>query len=83
MFVSGILVLIAGLILLLIASVGYLIGVPKETGGLRFAFYVLIGGVWIFFCFDYITLLLSLIHILAMASSKVSDFRPPGKPLWR
>ena len=55
MFVSGILVLIAGLILLLIASVGYLIGVPKETGGLRFAFYVLIGGVWIFFCFDYIT----------------------------
>ncbi|EGC90181.1 conserved domain protein [Eggerthella sp. HGA1] len=50
MFVSGILVLIAGLILLLIASVGYLIGVPKETGGLRFAFYVLIGGVWIFFC---------------------------------
>ncbi|MFR3090427.1 MAG: hypothetical protein ACLTMP_00645 [Eggerthella lenta] len=34
MFVSGILVLIAGLILLLIASVGYLIGVPKETGGL-------------------------------------------------
>lgn len=58
MFVSGILVLIAGLILLLIASVGYLIGVPKETGGLRFAFYVLIGGVWIFFCFDYITLLI-------------------------
>ena len=54
MFVSG----IAGLILLLIASVGYLIGVPKETGGLRFAFYVLIGGVWIFFCFDYITLLI-------------------------
>ncbi|WP_139652860.1 sensor histidine kinase [Raoultibacter phocaeensis] len=57
MFVSGLVVLVAGLVLFLVASVGHLIGVPKEEGGLRFALYVLVGGVWIFFCFDYITLL--------------------------
>ncbi|WP_080800318.1 sensor histidine kinase [Arabiibacter massiliensis] len=57
MFACGVAVLFAGACLLLIASAGRFVGMPKERGSLLFACFVLLGGVWIFFCFDYITLL--------------------------
>lgn len=73
MFICGLLVLIAGFLLALIATVGHLIGVPKERGSLLFATYVLIGGLWIFFCFDYITLFIPRPQFTATVSLLAQD----------
>ncbi|RDB61383.1 hypothetical protein C1878_11755 [Gordonibacter sp. 28C] len=76
MFACGAAVLCAGVVLLLVASLGHLIGVPKERGGMLFACYVLLGGVWIIFCFDYVTLFIPHPQFTATVSLLAQDAMP-------
>ena len=77
MFAAGLVVLVSGLVLLLVASVGHLVGVPREAGGLSFALYVITAGVWIFFCFDYITLLVPFPAFTTTVSMITQDMLSP------
>ncbi|MBX9032777.1 sensor histidine kinase [Gordonibacter massiliensis (ex Traore et al. 2017)] len=76
MLACGAAVLCAGVVLLLVASLGHLVGVPKERGGMLFAVYVLLGGVWIFFCFDYVTLFIPHPQFTATVSLLAQDAMP-------
>ena len=76
MLACGAVVLCAGVVLLLVASLGHLVGVPKERGGMLFACYVLLGGVWIIFCFDYVTLFIPHPQFTATVSLLAQDAMP-------